>query len=257
MSSNQHHKYVYLSVVIPAYNESERIGPTLASVAQYLARQPFTSEVVVVDDGSHDAMADVVDAYAERYPDITLVRHLENHGKGWAVRTGMLNAHGEYRLFMDADGSTSIEHWRAVESELQSGSDIVIGSRHVEGSDIVIHQSVHRETLGFAFRHVVQTLFRLGISDTQNGFKAFTRAAAERIFSRQSVKGWAFDVEILSIARALGYRASEIPVRWLDDERSRMKFLAMPRMLLDLIALRASAIPRPVFSAELPQLATN
>jgi dolichyl-phosphate beta-glucosyltransferase len=243
-----------LSVVIPAYNESERLGATLQSAARYLSAQPYESEMIVVDDGSGDDTTQLVRTYMDDIPDLKLLHFSQNQGKGWAVRAGMLNARGAYRLFMDADGSTDIAHWDTLRSMLDAGADVAVGSRHIAGSDIRVHQGAHRELLGAVFRNVVKTGFGLSIIDTQNGFKAFTAQAAERIFRRQKVRGWAFDVEILSIAQKLGYSAVEVPVVWIDDNRSRMTISAMPRMLAELFRIRMGVPePQPNRAAEIPQ----
>lgn len=234
-----------LSVVLPAYNEAARIGKTLRSVDRYLKKQPYGSEIVVVDDGSRDGTMEVVRTQAWRSENLRILQHERNYGKGWAVRTGMLNARGRYRLFMDADGSTDIKHWGRMVAALDDGADVVVGSRHVAGSRITVHQAAHRVFLGYVFQFLVRRGFGLSVRDTQNGFKAFTASAAERIFRRQRVPGWAFDVEILSIAENLGYTAAEVPVTWIDDDRSRMTVSAMPRMLAELFRIKMGALQLP------------
>jgi dolichyl-phosphate beta-glucosyltransferase len=247
---------IYLSVVIPAYNEAERVGKTLNSVDAYLKKLPYSYEIIIVDDGSRDATTKVLRSYAASIPNLKLLRFPKNRGKGWAVREGMLYANGRYRLFMDADGSTDIAHWGVAKTALDDGADVVVGSRHIQGSMIKVRQAPHREVLGYVFRSLVRVIFRMPIYDTQNGFKAFGAEAAERIFRRQHVTGWAFDVEILSIARRLEYTVTEIPIAWIDDDRSRMTFGAMPKMLMDLARIRLEAVqPRPIYLAgEAPQL---
>lgn len=252
MSSN-----IVLSVVIPAYNEEERVGKTLRAVDSYLRKEPYNYEIIVVDDGSSDATEALVRAHAPLVNNLKLLPHRHNVGKGWAVRTGMLSAIGRYRLFMDADGSTDIRHWPAMQDALESGADVVVGSRHVDGSNIEVHQSPHRVLLGRVFRGLVRAASGLPIRDTQNGFKAFTADAAERVFRRQRLFGWAFDVEVLSIARKLGYGMVEVPIKWIDDNRSRMTFSAMPRMLADLFKIRLERIETPSYSLpEMPRLVT-
>jgi dolichyl-phosphate beta-glucosyltransferase len=249
---------IVLSVVLPAYNEANRVGKTLRSIDRFLKKQPYNYEIIVVDDGSKDATPDVVRTQAWRSENLRILRHERNYGKGWAVRTGMLNARGRYRLFMDADGSTDIKHWHRVQSALDQGADIVVGSRHVAGSKIDVHQAAYRVFLGHIFRLLVKRGFRLSVLDTQNGFKAFTADAAERVFRRQRVPGWAFDVEILSIAENLGYRAAEVPVTWIDDNRSRMTMAAMPRMLAELFRIKIGALQpqvAPRVREEVPQWA--
>jgi glycosyltransferase involved in cell wall biosynthesis len=236
-------QHITLSVIIPAYNEAERIGSTLAEVGAYLEKQDYPSEVLVVDDGSKDDTRDVVDAHARKRENLRRVSHATNQGKGWAVRTGALHARGRYRLFMDADGSTSISHWDALKDAFARGADVVVGSRHTDGSRIIVSQAPHRELTGWAFRRLVQALFGLQVNDTQNGFKAFTARAAEDIFSRQRVRGWAFDVEILALADALGYGIAEVPIKWVNDDRTRLTFLSMPQMLLDVFKIKWAMAP--------------
>jgi glycosyltransferase involved in cell wall biosynthesis len=236
---------IALSVIIPAYNEEDRLEQTIRSVDRFLNQRPERYEILVVDDGSQDATGKKVETIAESIPELRLIRHEKNQGKGWAVRTGMLNAAGAYRLFMDCDGSTAISHWIALRQALEEGADVAVGSRHAPGSEIAKRQHAVRVMLGLLFRRTVRMLFALGVQDTQNGFKAFTAEAAERVFRRQSVRAWAFDVEILYIAKRLGYELAELPVRWVDDERSKVRALALPRMLVDLLAIR-------YFSKKLP-----
>jgi glycosyltransferase involved in cell wall biosynthesis len=247
---------ISLSVIIPAFNEEKRIGKTLRSVGAYLKKQTFPYEIIVVDDGSMDKTAKLVRGFARYIPNIKLLQFPKNRGKGWAVREGMLFAIGRYRLFMDADGSTSIDHWPQAYAALVNGADVVVGSRHIAGASIKVRQAPHREILGKTFRGLVRMIFRMPIVDTQNGFKAFGAEAAERIFRRQQVTGWAFDVEVLSIARRLYYSVIEMPINWIDDDRSRMTFRAMPKMLSDLFRIRIRAVqPRPIYrSGEAPQL---
>ncbi len=236
-----------LSVVIPAYNEEARIEKTLNSIGAFLRKQDYRYEIIVVDDVSRDGTQDIVTALKKRVAYLKVLRHEENCGKGWAVRTGMLHSSGQYRLFMDADGSTSIEHWEPLKEELDRGVDVAISSRHASGSSIQVRQAPHREALGYLFRMLIKGLFRLPVSDTQNGFKAFRAEAAERIFRLQRVRGWAFDVELLSIAKSLGYTLSEVPIRWIDDDRSRVTFISMPIMLADIVRIRihSSKIRKP------------
>ena len=248
---------MFLSVIIPAYNESQRIGRTLRAVHAYLKEERYEYEIIVVDDGSSDATASLVHANTRRIKALRLLRLPRNEGKGWAVREGMLAATGRYRLFMDADGATAIEHWPALKERLESGADVAVGSRHVAGATIVVRQAMHREMLGHLFRLVVRALFRLPVIDTQNGFKAFTAAAAEKIFSRQRLKGWAFDVEVLTVARDLHFSIAEVPVAWFNDDRSRLRVTSTPLMLLDILKVRL-ALARTASSKPLsrtPELA--
>lgn len=211
----------YLSVVIPAYNEAERIAPTLRAVHAWLAEQAFTSEILVVDDGSTDATKLVVTALADELDNLLLVESWPNRGKGHVVRLGMLTARGSLRLFMDADGSTSIEELPPLLARIAAGADVAIGSRRAPGAR-ASHAPWWRRAWSRIANRVVQAGLLEGIQDTQCGFKLFTRTAAEAVFAHVRTAGWGFDLEALALARRLGFRLAELPVRWVDDRRSRI-----------------------------------
>lgn len=224
-----------LSIIIPAYNEETRIEATLTAVSNFLTSQPYAHEILVVDDGSTDATKEAVERHAA-HPAII---HLPvNSGKGFAVRTGMLAAKGDYRLFMDADSSISIEHVSTLLAELNNGSDIVVSSRRVAGAVLRKPQPFIRENLGKLFGLLVELTVPLGIKDTQNGFKLFTAEAAQAIFSRQRIKRWAFDVEMLAIAKRLGYTIKEVPIVWANNTDSRVKLPGMLRSLWEIATIR-------------------
>lgn len=226
----------YLSLIIPAYNEEERIGTTIEKVLAYLQAQSYTWEVIVVDDGSRDRTAEIVASYA---PTVTLYRLTENMGKGAAVRTGMLAAHGQYRVFTDADLSTPIAELQKMLTALQRGADVVIGSRRVDRSLVKKHQPWYREWIGVAGNLLVQTVLLRGYQDTQCGFKGCTARAAAEIFSRARIDGFAFDIEMLYIATQLGFSIEQIGVEWYNDERSRVRAIRDTlRTLRDVFAIR-------------------
>ena len=211
------------SIVIPAYNEAERIGPTLERTLAYFAdRQHTQVEVLVVDDGSTDNTESIVESWQERSPYIRLLSHEENAGKGWAVRTGMLAANGEHVLFMDADGSTDIAEVEELSQALHAGADVAIGSRDVAGSEIQQHQPIVRETMGKAFSFIARVWAVPGVADATCGFKLFRKAVVAPLFRRQTIRGWAFDVEILYLASRMGCKIAEIPVDWTDSPDSRV-----------------------------------
>ncbi len=212
-----------LSVVIPAYNEERRLPQTLTRVHDYLARQNYPSELIVVDDGSRDRTADTVAAFARTHPNVRLIRN-DHRGKGYTVRTGMLAARGHIVLFSDADLSTPIEDVEKLMPWFERGFDIVIGSREGIGAQR-IQEPFYRHVMGRVFNLVVQLLTVRGIQDTQCGFKAFRDDVARDIFSRLQLYGenaqrvqngmvTAFDVEALFVARKAGYRIKEVPVEW-------------------------------------------
>jgi dolichyl-phosphate beta-glucosyltransferase len=239
MSNNlQKSQLTYLSVIIPAYNEENRIEATLRGVNSYLSKQNYVYEIIVVIDGSKDRTVEITSQLSSEIPNLRFIDNKKNQGKGWAVRCGMLNAIAKTRLFMDADNSTTVGQIEHMFSYLEDGFDVVIGSRRVDGAAITVHQSIFRERLGQIFNLIVRIITGLKINDTQAGFKAFTSVAAEQIFSLQTIRGWAFDVELLVIAQKLRFNVKEFPIVWRNDERSHVKLKGMIRMLLDLIRIR-------------------
>jgi len=223
-----------LSVVIPAYNEEARLGPTLARVTAWLDARGGTWEVIVADDGSKDRTREVATAD----PRVRLVALPQNRGKGAAVRAGMVAATGDRVLFSDADLSTPIEELDKLAAELDRGADIAIGSRALASSDIKVRQHPMREMMGRTFNRIVRLLVLGGIKDTQCGFKLFTRAAAHDLFGKATVDGFAFDVEILWLARAT-YRIAEVPVVWRHVEQSKVSpGVDAARMFADIVRLR-------------------
>jgi dolichyl-phosphate beta-glucosyltransferase len=213
----------FLSVVIPAYNEERRLPQTLQSVVDYLARQSYVSEVIVVDDGSHDQTVQVVELFRAAHPRVALIRN-DHRGKGYAVRTGMLAAQGHIVLFSDADLSTPIEEIDELLPWFEHGYGIVIGSREGSGAKR-IHEPFYRHMMGRVFNFVVRLLTVRGIDDTQCGFKAFQDDVARDLFTRMKLYGenaqavtgsmvTGFDVEVLFIGYKSGYKIKEVPVEW-------------------------------------------
>jgi dolichyl-phosphate beta-glucosyltransferase len=234
-----------LSVVIPAYNEEGRIVLTVSRILDYLAAHGGSAEVLVVDDGSTDQTAQIAEELAAQHPMLHVLRQPRNIGKGAAVRRGVLESGGERVLFMDADLATPIEEVERLRIYLDQGYDVVIGSRGLAESDIRIRQPAFRELMGRTFNLMVRSLLLGGFRDTQCGFKLFTREAAQDLFERQTLDGFAFDVEILLLAKDLGYRVREVPVVWFHAPNSKVSpFTDASRMLADLIQLRARRIRR-------------
>jgi glycosyltransferase involved in cell wall biosynthesis len=229
---------MYLSVIIPAYNEAQRIGTTLYAVDSYLRDRQYEYEIIVVNDGSQDETAEVVEQAMKDIPRLRLINNKTNHGKGWVVRKGMLSAKGLFRLFMDADNSTSIENLEQLFPYAKEGHDVVVSSRRIAGAEVEVEQNIVRNFLGAAFRMIVRTIVPVGVIDTQNGFKLFTARAAEDIFRRQRTFTWAFDVEVLAIARLLNFSIKEVPIHWINDGRSHVTAKGMVRMLLEVFQIR-------------------
>ena len=232
-----------ISIVIPAYNEAERLGPTLDRVVSFAETSGWSAEIIVVDDGSTDGTADLVRSYARKRGTIRLVQNPGNHGKGYSVRNGVLNAGGEFILFTDADMSSPIEEAPKLLEVLAEGADIAIGSRWARSELQTRRQSLTRQFLGRVFNLLLRMILRLDFKDTQCGFKAFRREAARAVFPRQSIEGWGFDPEILFLAHRAGFRIVEVPVRWGHDTRTRINpLLDGARMVSDMLLIRWNSI---------------
>ena len=233
-----------ISVVIPAYNEEKRLTSTLSSVFQYLDARSDNFEIVVVDDGSHDSTPDLVESFAKDHPQVRLISYAPNKGKGFAVRTGMLSATKDLVLMNDADGATNISEIERLLEALERGAQIVIGSRAKKSEDgsTSVKAHLHRKYIGNTFNVIVQSLLLPGLLDTQCGFKLFTRPVVQDIFAVSHLNGFAFDVEILYIARLRRYKTEEIPINWTNITGSKVNvFVDSPRMLVDVIGIALGA----------------
>lgn len=226
-------------MIVPAYNEQDRIVPTLERLREYLSAQNYTWTVTVVSDGSKDATPQLVGEFAAQNPGFSLLAYSPNRGKGYAVRKGMLEIEGELLLFSDADLAAPIEEVEKLLPAVDAGADVAIGSRPLKESNLEIRQPLYRELLGRAFNMAVQLLAIKGIKDTQCGFKVFKRDVARDVFSRCKLDGFSFDFEALLIARDLGYQIAEVPIRWRHQEGSKVVLMRDgPRMIRDLVKLR-------------------
>lgn len=215
--------FVDLSIVVPAYNEEHRLPHTLERLHAFLASQPLRWEIVVVDDGSRDATCAVVERAMASIPGLRLERQLPNRGKGAAVRRGMLAARGQLRVMCDADCSMPPEELpRLLAPIIRCETEIAIGSRYAEGATTDVKQPRYRVLWSRLCNAVVQRSLVPGVRDTQCGFKAFTAEAARDLFARGQIDGWAFDLEILALARRRGFAIAEVGVTWQDDDRSRV-----------------------------------
>lgn len=231
----------FLSIVIPAYNEENRIGRTLAGTFEYLGAQSYDSEVLVVNDGSRDRTAEKVLAFAERSSGrLRLIENPGNRGKGYAIRNGMLQATGDIVLFYDADLATpTSEIVKVISPIAENRYDVVFGSRALDRSLIGTHQSALRETIGKAGNLIQFALTGLNFKDTQCGFKAFRREAAQTVFPLQQIDGFGFDPEILFIAKKQGWRLLETPVRWNHVEGSKVNPIGSPiKVLMEVSTIR-------------------
>jgi dolichyl-phosphate beta-glucosyltransferase len=217
-------KQPHLSIIIPAYKEGERIGRTLLEIEKYLNNKNYDYEVIVVVDGSKDNTAEIARNYSSQIKNLKVIDNPENHGKGYVVRQGLLEAQGRFRLFMDADGSTSITHLDKFLPEFEKGFDVVIGSRDIEGAFIQIHQAKYKEMLGDMGNWAIRIVLGLwSYPDTQCGFKMLSDRAAKAVASRMVVDRFGFDFELLALANKLGFKIEQLPVRWLNEEGSTVK----------------------------------
>jgi len=229
---------MYISVIIPAYNESKRITPTLKDVGRYLSKQDYDYEIIVVSDGSKDDTADVVNSLIPEIRNLKIIDNKKNHGKGWVVRQGMMAARGNIRVFMDADNSTSIDHLEKMIPIFKDNYDVVIGSRRIKGAKIDVHQPWYKEILGRMGNLWIRVFAVSGISDTQAGFKGFTAKATEEIFPRMTLEKWGFDFEVLAIARKLKFKIKEMPIEWINDAMSHVKMSAYVKTLVEALEVR-------------------
>ncbi len=231
------------SIIIPAYNETARIGNALVQVLRCVHERKWPAEILVVNDGSVDDTASIVGRFAAANPEIRLIENGENRGKGYSVRNGVLNASGDIVMFTDADLSSPIEEAELLFAALRGGADIAIGSRWLERKRQTTQQPLYRQFFGRCFNGVTRLVMGLPFADTQCGFKAFWRPAAQTIFQLQRIERWGFDPELLFIALKRGYTIREVPVTWGHDERSRISYLKDGwKMLEEIVRIRWNAL---------------
>src|SRR3972149_5637732 len=233
-------KPVFLSVVIPAYNEEEGIAETLQEIRNYLQEKEYAYEIIVVDDGSLDSTSDIVGSISKTNGNIKFLKNEVNRGKGYSVKRGVLASSGEYVLFSDADLPIPIEEVEKLLEWLKSGYKIAIGSKRLSDSKSLVEQPLYRRLMGKIFNILLQLFIIRGIKDTQCGFKCFRRETADRIFPKQLVEGFCFDVELLYLAKKWGISIKETPVHWTNrDTETTVRILRDSiRMFLDLFKIR-------------------
>ncbi len=231
----------YLSIIIPAYNEEERIIPTIGAISSHVSDLIGPWELIVVDDGSSDQTVNLVEGLG--LTNLRLLKAPKNEGKGSATQRGMLAARGKYILFTDADNSTPIEEIAALFAKLeQEGYDMAVGSRAV-GNAQEASRSLLRRTLSYGLRSLIRTVFRFGVRDTQCGFKMYTHETAQRLHIAQTIKGFSFDLEVLYLAAKLGYRVAEVPVQWVNAPGSKVNAAKeVRRFLHDLVAIKLNDV---------------
>lgn len=214
-------KVPLVSIVLPAYNEEKVIKKTLDQVLTYLSRKKYSFEIVVADDGSRDKTSEIVKNFIKKK--VRLIKLTKNKGKGGALREGILNSKGKNIIFMDADLSVSLENIDIFLKKLQKGSDVVIASRRIKGAKILVHQPWHRETMGRVFTYMTRVVTGTSIADFTCGFKGFTKESAMKIFKASLIDRWAYDAEILFLAKKFGYAVEQIPIVWKNREDTRVR----------------------------------
>jgi glycosyltransferase involved in cell wall biosynthesis len=250
---------MYYSFIIPAYNESERLATSLPKVFVYIRERKIQAEVIVVNDGSSDDTAEIARSFASRYPQIRLLENPGNRGKGYSVRNGMLHAHGDILLFTDADLSSPIYEATKLFAAIEGGANVAIGSRWLEAGLQTERQPWYRQLYGRLFNLALRIVLGLKYRDTQCGFKAFTRAAAQTVFSRQRVERWGFDPELLFLANKFKLRTVEVAVQWAHDHRSKISPIRDGlKMGVEMLAVRWNDLRRlyehPSTTIEEPQI---
>ena len=228
----------YLSVIIPAYNEAKRLPLTLIDIDKHLETQEYSYEILVVNDGSTDSTAEIVNRFMPLVENLKLIDNKENKGKGAAVRQGMLCAKGTWRLFMDADNSTSVVEFNKMIPYFKEGYEVVFGSRDVKGARMLPPQAFYKRILGDLGNLFIQAVLLRGIWDTQCGFKCFSDEAAEKVFNLTRIDKWGFDVEALALAKEFGYKIKEMPVFWVNDVRSHVKMTSYLQVLWEVVKVR-------------------
>jgi dolichyl-phosphate beta-glucosyltransferase len=252
------HASLSYSIVIPAYNEAKRVGATLERVLAYVARQQWNAEVILVNDGSCDETREIIQRYISDNPNLRLLENPGNRGKGYSVRHGMLKAEGEVLLFSDADLSSPIEESNKLFAAIADGADVAIGSRWLQAELQKKRQPFYRQLFGRIFNLALRTMLGLRYRDTQCGFKAFTRTAAQSLFAVQKIERWGFDPELLFLANKFGIKVVEIPIDWSHCEGSRIRYFRDGiRMFQEILKVRWYALMQTYDTPVAPQAINN
>lgn len=231
----------FLSIVIPAHNEERRLPATLAQALAFLEDQPYSSEVLIVENGSQDRTLEIANSFAAQHPMFRVLQETRR-GKGLAVRRGILEAHGEFRFMCDADFSMPISEVNRFLPPALEGADVAIGSREAPGA-VRYNEPTYRHLGGRLINTMIRLMILPGLQDTQCGFKCFRAAAAEDLFTCQTLPGWSFDIEILYIARQRGYRIAELPIPWYFNPESKLNAVQDAfQMTLDILSIRINAL---------------
>jgi len=234
-------KPLLLSIIIPAYNEEQRLPQTLQTIHDFLVKQPYAAEVLVVENGSTDRTLQIGEEFSHKVKEVRAL-HCEQRGKGYAVRMGMLAASGEYRFICDTDLSMPIEEVNKFLPPILKDTPIAIASREAPGA-VRSDEPAYRHFIGRVFNFIVRLIALPGLQDTQCGFKCFRADVAQKVFPLQTIGGWTFDVEVLFIARRMGYPIVEVPIPWYYRTHSKVRVLRDSlRMGLDLLTIRRNAL---------------
>lgn len=234
-----------VSIIIPALNEEKNLKKTINEFVQYLNKQIYDYEIIIINDGSTDKTKEKIIELQEKFQNIILMEHKFNQGKGASVRKGLLTAKGDFRLFIDADNATSIDHLDQVWSQFEKSYDIVIASRNkkdVPNTKMLIPQSAWKRFLGRFGNLIIQKVMGTDIWDTQCGFKIFTKEATNNILSKTMINRWAIDIEILTIASLQNYKIAKIPVEWKNSDESRVKPIDYIKTLIELLKIKTNEI---------------
>ena len=235
---------IYLSVIIPAYNEEKLIKNTLIEVGNFLFAQAYNYEIIIVDDGSKDKTFLVLEKLRSDCKNLTIIKNNRNMGKGYSVREAMLSAKGKFRLFMDADNSTSIDQFINFIPFLEDDSDIVIGSRALKDSKIKKHQSFYKELLGGIGNKLIKIFAISEISDTQCGFKCFSSKSAQNVFSKLTIDRWGFDIEALVIASKFNYKVKAVPVIWENRKETKVRNMDYLSTFKELLMIKINLLTK-------------